>query len=124
MAFALIGSMELRMSSPSIIPNDRLDRDIYLVLEDFCAGASWRETDEADTDVLAIVEDLLTGQYEQPLRVIAINAEEGWSRDLSESIAAKVRDVAEHELIELTSGTPDFIEAHIGRARQPTLPLW
>jgi hypothetical protein len=38
-AFALIGSMELRMSSPSIIPNDRLDRDIYLVLEDFHSGS-------------------------------------------------------------------------------------
>jgi hypothetical protein len=36
MALALIGSMEFRMrQSPSIIPTDRLDRDIYLVLEDF-----------------------------------------------------------------------------------------
>jgi hypothetical protein len=33
--------------SPSIIPTDRLDRDIYLVLEDFCQGAAWREMDEA-----------------------------------------------------------------------------
>ena len=44
MAFAFIASMELRMSSPSIIPNDRLDRDIYLVLEDFRSGSAWRET--------------------------------------------------------------------------------
>ena len=35
-------------SSPSIVPADRLDRDIYLVLEDFGAraGCAWRETDE------------------------------------------------------------------------------
>ena len=40
-------------SSPSIVPADRLDRDIYLVLEDFGAraGCAWRETDEADTDL-------------------------------------------------------------------------
>jgi hypothetical protein len=32
MALALTGSMELRMrQSPSMIPTDRLDRDIYLV---------------------------------------------------------------------------------------------
>lgn len=33
--------------SPSIVPLDRLDRDIYLVLEDFGArlGCVWRETD-------------------------------------------------------------------------------
>jgi hypothetical protein len=41
MALALIGFMELRMrQSPSIIPTDRLDRDIYLVLEDFSQGAA------------------------------------------------------------------------------------
>jgi hypothetical protein len=36
-------------TSPSIVPLDRLDRDIYLVLEDFGAraGRAWRETDEA-----------------------------------------------------------------------------
>jgi hypothetical protein len=48
------------------------------------------------------------------LRVIALNADEGW----------KVRDVAEHEGRELTSGTLAFIKDHIGRALQPTLPLW
>ncbi|WP_283817294.1 hypothetical protein [Bradyrhizobium lablabi] len=32
--------------APSIIPNDRLDRTFYLVLEDFTSGAAFRETDE------------------------------------------------------------------------------
>ena len=43
---------------------------------------------------------------------------------MSEAMAAKVRDVAEHEGRELTSGTLAFIEDHIDRALQPTLPLW
>ncbi len=43
---------------------------------------------------------------------------------MSETIAAKVRDVAKHEDIELTSGTLDFIEMHTERMLQPTLPLW
>jgi hypothetical protein len=59
--------------SPSIIPTDRLDRDIYLVLEEFRQGAAWRETDETDSDFPTIVRDLLTGQYDQPLRVVAFN---------------------------------------------------
>lgn len=43
-------SRELLMSqSPSIIRNDRLDRDSYLVLEDFRSGAAFRETDEGIT---------------------------------------------------------------------------
>jgi hypothetical protein len=46
------------------------------------------------------------------------------ARDVSEATAAKVRDVAEHDGRVLTSGTLAFIEAHVGRAIQPTLPLW
>ncbi|MCK1463512.1 hypothetical protein IVB34_35455 [Bradyrhizobium sp. 2] len=57
-------------SSPSIVPADRLDRDIYLVLEDFGAraGCAWRETDEADTDLDIILQNLLSGQYAYPVR--------------------------------------------------------
>jgi hypothetical protein len=83
--------VELRMrQSPSIIPTDRLDREIYLVLEDFSSGAAWRETDEGETDVSAVAEDLLTGQYEQPLRIVAFNPAERWSRDATEEIAEEL----------------------------------
>ena len=58
-------------SSPSIIPNDRLDRTIYLVLEDFSSGAAWRETGEDRTDYRTVVNDLLAGQYDNPLRAVA-----------------------------------------------------
>jgi hypothetical protein len=47
--------------SPSIIPSDRLDRDIYLVLEEFSSAAAWRETDEDGTDYATVIDDLLTG---------------------------------------------------------------
>ena len=73
--------------SPSISPADRLDRDIYLVLEDFSNGAAWRETDEDRTDYRTLISDLLTGQYDHPLRVVAFNPLEGWSRDASEDVA-------------------------------------
>jgi hypothetical protein len=67
--------------SPSIIPQDRLDRDMYLVLEDYSSGPAWRETDEDRTDYRTLISDLLTGQYDRPLRVVALNPLEGWSRD-------------------------------------------
>src|SRR5205085_10449448 len=65
--------------APSIVPLDRLDRDIYLVLEDFGAraGCSWRETDEQDTDFETIIRDLITGQYAYPIRIVAFNARAG-----------------------------------------------
>jgi len=70
-------------SSSSIVPLDRLDRDIYLVLEDFGAraGCDSRETDEQDTDLETVLRHLLSGQYTYPVRIVAFNAIEGWSRD-------------------------------------------
>ena len=52
--------------SPSISAADRLDREMYLVLEDFSNGAAWRETDEDRTDYRTLISDLLTGQYDHP----------------------------------------------------------
>ena len=53
--------------------------------------------DPAEADATTIVQNLLHGQYERPKRVLALNVDEGWSRDVSEVIAAKVMDVAGHE---------------------------
>ena len=51
--------------------------------------------------------------------------EEGWVRDVSQVIAAKVRDVAWRDGQGLTGGTPRFIEAHSDPAdQQQVLPLW
>jgi hypothetical protein len=77
--------------SPSIVPDD-LDRDVYLVLDNFGSrlGRSWRETDEADTDRATLIRHLLEGQYSSPVRVVAFNTAEGWSRDVTEEIAAEL----------------------------------
>ena len=89
------------MSSPSIIPNDRLDRDFYIVLENFAGGAAFRETDE-DYDYHTLITDLLLGQFGQVLRVVGFNPAEGWSRDTSEDIARELeRNVS-------ASGSGDF----------------
>ena len=111
------------MAHASLVPS--LEEDLHFVLCDFGrAGLDYVETDPAEADATTVVQNLLHGQYERPLRVLALNADEGWARDVSEAIATKVRDVAEQEGRELTSGTLAFIEAHIGRVIQPTLPLW
>jgi hypothetical protein len=65
--------------SPSIVPG--IDRDTYLVLDDFggSLGLAWRETGIEDTDLGTIIRDLLDGQYSSPVRVVAFNTAEGWS---------------------------------------------
>ena len=103
-----------RAAPASLFPS--LDADIHLVLCRFGrAGLAYIETDPAEADATTVVQNLLHGRYAQPLRVIALNVDEGWSQDVSEAIAQKVREIAEHEDYELTQGTLDFIDAHIGR---------
>jgi hypothetical protein len=82
-------SVELRMSrSPSIVPED----DIYLVLDDFGRlGRAWRESDEAGASRTTLVRNLLDGQYENPIRIVAFNTTEGWSRDVTVEIADELR---------------------------------
>lgn len=113
--------------SPSIVPLDRLDRDIYLVLEDFGvrAGCAWRETDEQDTDRETILRDMVSGQYAYPLRIVAFNAIEGWCRDATEEIADALAERASRERLDLSPALDSFIQANASRpvALQLALPL-
>jgi hypothetical protein len=112
-------------SSPSIVP-DPDDRDIYLVLDDFGGrlGRVWRETDEYRTDREIVITDLMTGQYSNPVRVIAFNTAQGWSRDMSEEIADELAKwFSEHDR-EVPPGLEDFIEHHrTVMSEQLPLPL-
>ena len=84
------------MIHASIAPS--LHADVHLVLCRFGrAGLAYVETDPAEADATTVVQNLLHGRYAQPLRVIALNVDEGWSQDVSEAIAHKVREIAEHE---------------------------
>ena len=80
-------------SSPSIIPG--IDRDVYLVLDDFGRiGWAWRETDVEDTDYETVINDLLEGQFANPVRVIGFNTAEGWSKDVSEDVRGSCDNAA------------------------------
>ncbi|MBR0696753.1 hypothetical protein [Bradyrhizobium lablabi] len=101
--------------APSIIPNDRLDRTFYLVFEDFTNGAAFRETDEG-LDYLTLIEDLLAGQYEDVLRVVAFNPAEGWARDASAEVAHDLEQRIGAEGLQVSDSLIDFIESYIGRS--------
>jgi hypothetical protein len=77
--------------SPSIVPLGA-DQDTYLVLGDFGRfGRAWCETDEENTDRERLIRDLMSGQYNHPLRIVAFNTAEGWARDVTADIADELR---------------------------------
>jgi hypothetical protein len=101
------------MASPSIVPG--IDhRDVYLVLDDFGLGCAWRETNVEDTDLEAVISDLLEGQYRNPVCVIGFNVSEGWVRDVSEDIARKLRQRCDGKGSELPDSLHQFVEQAAG----------
>ena len=102
-------------ASPSIIPG--IDRDVYLVLDDFGRmGCAWRETNVEDTDLEAVIDDLLEGQYKNPVCVIGFNLAEGWVRDVSEEIALRLCQRCADEDRELPDSLHQFVEKTAARA--------
>ena len=98
---------------PSIVPG--IDRNVYLVLDDFGRmGFAWRETNHEDTDLEAVINDLFEGQYNNPVRVIGFNLSEGWVRDVSELIARKLRERCSEAGRELPDSLQQFVEQAVG----------
>lgn len=78
-------------TSPSIVPH-AADQDTYLVLDQFGrVGCCWRETDAEEADRETLIRDLVEGQYSHPVRIVAFNTTEGWSRDMTKDVADELR---------------------------------
>jgi hypothetical protein len=77
------------------------------------AGRIYREAAEAETDLHTVIRDILTGQYNRPVQVVAFNLAEGWCRDVTEEVAREVRKVAEEEQIELGNAARQLVERQL-----------
>ena len=65
---------------------------VYLLVDDFGSnGRSYRETDADTADLETVIVDLLDGQYDNPVRVVASNTFEGWSQDVVRVSQSKTR---------------------------------
>ena len=69
--------------TPSIVPNGD-DQTVYLVAEISANTAALGLSTYETTDLETVIQDLLSGQYTNPIRVIAFNTAERWSEDVSE----------------------------------------
>jgi hypothetical protein len=71
-----------------------------------------------------VIQDLLTGQYRSPIRVVAFNTAERWSEDVSEDVARALRRRCDLQLRDVPSSIQDFVERYEGHDwRQLTLRL-
>jgi hypothetical protein len=109
--------------TPSIVP-DAGDQNVYFVLDCFeRSGSAWREADAGDTDLETVIRDMMSGQYNDPQRVVAFNTSEHWADDVSEDVAREIRRRADLRHEDLSSTIEDFVVRHAGREAQLVLRL-
>ena len=109
--------------TPSIVPNGD-DQTVYLVADDYGKhGRAWTESAYETTDLETVIQDLLSGQYTNPIRVIAFNTAERWSEDVSEDVAQELRRRCDLQMRDVPFYLQDFTDRHEGRYRDVQLPL-
>jgi len=99
------------------------DQTIYLVVDRFSSGSVYRETEIERTDFDTIIRDFMTGQFNDPVRVIAFNTLEHWADDVSKDVAQEIQarcDIAGEPVPEHVQ---DFVATYAGRMRQLASPL-
>jgi hypothetical protein len=109
--------------TPLIVPSDD-DHTAYIVVDDFGpVGHSYRETDLKRADLEAVIIGMLEGEFSNPVRVVAFNTAEGWSRDVSADVAHEVRYRCDLQMRDVPFYLEYFVEQYEGRYHDVQLPL-
>ncbi|MGY8706033.1 hypothetical protein RAD16_09850 [Bradyrhizobium sp. 18BD] len=112
-----------RSWTPSIVPRGD-DQTVYLVKDDLGRnGAVWREAEAETTDLETVITDLMSGEYKDPVRIVAFNIAERWSEDVPEDVAREIRRRFDLQFADVPSSLQDFVERHEGHHRQLALRL-
>ena len=83
----------MRNQSPPLVPGKLTDDvTVHIVLSDFGKlGRAYVETDESEANEWTVVSKICKGEYSNPVRVVAFNIAEGWSRDVTEDVGPAMR---------------------------------
>jgi len=106
--------------SPSSVPYGA-DQTAYLVVDRFGGGSVYRETETERSDLETIIADFMTGQFNDPVRVVAFNTLEHWADDVSEDVAQEVQTRCDIAGEPVPEHLRDFVDTYSGPTRQ--LPL-
>jgi hypothetical protein len=108
--------------TPSPVPYGA-DQTAYLVIDRFRGDTVYRETEVERADLETIIADLMSGQFNDPTRVVAFNTLEHWSEDVSEYIAFEIQTRCDIAGTTVPEHIRDFVDSFTDPARQLNLRL-
>ena len=108
--------------SPKTVPYGA-DQTVYLVVDRFSSGNVYRETEIERSDLETIISDFMTGQFNDPVRVVAFNTLEHWADDVSKDVAQEVQTRCDIAGEPVSEHLRDFVDTYAGPTPQLTLRL-
>jgi hypothetical protein len=108
--------------SPTTIPYGA-DQTVYLVIDRFSSGNVYRETEIERTDLETIINDFMTGLFNDPVRVVAFNTLEHWAGDVYKDVAQEIQALSDITGEPVPEHIRDFVETCAGSTRQLALRL-
>jgi hypothetical protein len=110
-------------SSPGFVPYGA-DRTAYRVVDRFRAiGSGCRDIEVERSDLETIIRDLMSGQFNDPVRVVAFNTLEHWLEDVSADVAAEIQTRCDIDGEPVPEHVRDFVKRQAGVTRQLALRL-
>lgn len=103
------------MPAPSIVPS-AIDETVYLVVDDLGRhGRAFVKADVNQIDLETILQNVASGQYANPVRIVAFNRSEGWSRDVTQDVALELLARAQWDYTSLSTAGQAFVEFQTGK---------
>ena len=100
----------------SIIPDTDTDQTTYLLMDQTGEyGNVWREMAEVETNEATIVQWIIEGLAGRPVKIVAFNTDQGWSRDVTYNIATKLLDINQNG-VALGLAAREFVERVTGQS--------
>ena len=98
----------------SIVPAS--EHTTYLLLDEMINqhASIWPEISADEASEATIVQRIIEGQFSRPIKVVAFNTEQGWSRDVTQEIATKLLDLNRNG-VALSAAAREFVERVMGQ---------
>jgi len=107
-------------ATPPVVPYGA-DQTIYLIVDHCGTGSAVpveREIERTDFD--KVLADFMAGQFHDPVRVVAFNTLEHWSKDISIDVAREIQSRCDSDSCGLPPYLAGFLEIHLGLPHQLT----
>ena len=103
--------------SPITVPYGA-DQTVYVVVDRIHAGGGvLREAELERADLETIIGDLMSGQFNDPVRVVAFNTLEHWTNNVSAAVAAEIQSRCDIDGEPVPDHIADFMDRHAASIR-------